>query len=73
MQSKVFSFDFPAVFPYLQGPSNIFQLRGADLAFSGYLGQKMISIMYVAQCDDLLKTTYQNGPRFVWMHEVNKA
>ena len=33
MQSKVFSFDFPAVFPSLQGPSNIFQWTGADLAF----------------------------------------
>ena len=26
-----------------------------------------------AQCDDLLKTTYQNGQRFVRMHVVNKA
>ena len=25
------------------------------------------------QCDDLLKTTYQNGQRFVRMHVVNKA
>ena len=25
------------------------------------------------QCDDLLKTRYQNGQRFVRMHVVNKA
>ena len=28
---------------------------------------------HITQCDDLLKTRYQNGQRFVRMHVVNKA
>ena len=32
-----------------------------------------VHVHHVPQCDDLLKTTYQNGQRFVRMHVVNKA
>ena len=37
------------------------------LGFGHFKGKKS------TQCDDLLKTTYQNGQRFVRMHVVNKA
>ena len=51
-------------------------VRTCDVSFEGqFVSNLTMSLNHPmdTQCDNLLKTTYQNGQRFVRMHVVNKA